>query len=255
MELKTTCCGRGWTAKARSIAFTLVELLVVIAIIAIMASLLLPSLRGAVDAAKAGACRSNQRQCYAAAICYANDFLGYVNLMGNLPEGWVSWAYPLARQDGGNYINYPPNIVLCQAERPYKWVNYWQAVYGAERDISAPYSLGGCEAKGTYQLITVNFDGGYYAQYRLLSKIAEPSKHHFLADSYNISGKTQAYILPRVNWGGTQLQGLALRHPGTRANTLHWDGHAVPLDRGGMKRLGTDFGLIGKNGSYSPTDL
>jgi len=52
-------------------AFTLIELLVVIAIIAILISMLLPSMKGARESARATVCLSNQRQIGAALLMYA----------------------------------------------------------------------------------------------------------------------------------------------------------------------------------------
>jgi prepilin-type N-terminal cleavage/methylation domain-containing protein/prepilin-type processing-associated H-X9-DG protein len=55
-------------------AFTLIELLVVIAIIAVLAALLFPVFAQAREAARKGACLSNQRQLGAAMTLYLQDY-------------------------------------------------------------------------------------------------------------------------------------------------------------------------------------
>ncbi len=64
-----------------TLAFTLIELLVVIAIIAILASLLLPSLASAKDKGKAVSCGNNLRQLILATLMYDDD-------QKVLPIGW-----------------------------------------------------------------------------------------------------------------------------------------------------------------------
>lgn len=71
-----------------ALGFTLVELLVVIAIINILAALLLPALRAAMESARLISCLSNQKQIYTTASYYAGD------MGGGLPERCGKAGFP-----------------------------------------------------------------------------------------------------------------------------------------------------------------
>ena len=83
---------RGFTRILRG--FTLIELLVVIAIIALLVSILLPSLKTAKELAKAVVCASNQRTIGNYCLFFANDH-EYFPFYSFWPDGGADrWAFP-----------------------------------------------------------------------------------------------------------------------------------------------------------------
>ena len=97
----------GTHAKAR--AFTLVELLVVIAVIAILASLLLPTLAKAKANAYAAKCINNEGQLMRAWDMYADDAKGY--MVPNSPIGFTAaraWIDSLKGLENWGYGRNPP---------------------------------------------------------------------------------------------------------------------------------------------------
>lgn len=108
--------------------FTLIELLVVIAIIALLLSIITPSLNLAKERGRRILCASNQRQLVLSAILYANDYDGkfplrsgfcagpeYFALAKNLaPRGSTPSTYNIAQDDRHLWDGYVDGFVLGQ---------------------------------------------------------------------------------------------------------------------------------------------
>ena len=91
MSSRTDRTRAGMPARRRArLGFTLIELLVVIAIIALLVSILVPSLKQAKELARTVACRSNMHGLAMATIVYTHDWEGYFphgTRWNTMPEG------------------------------------------------------------------------------------------------------------------------------------------------------------------------
>ncbi|MDB5297061.1 MAG: hypothetical protein JWO31_3044 [Phycisphaerales bacterium] len=108
-------------------AFTLVELLVVIGIIALLISILLPSLNRAREAAKVTMCLTNLRSFGMAMNMYANDNKGRVPIgyAGDKHAGYTVWNgstfQVLGTMYERGYLNGAPNAYYCPSKEDVRW--------------------------------------------------------------------------------------------------------------------------------------
>ncbi len=80
--------------------FTLIELLVVIAIIALLVSILMPSLQKAKELARDAVCRSNQHHISQGIYLYAQDWdevLPYYRNNNKSKDGYIQWYHRIGR--------------------------------------------------------------------------------------------------------------------------------------------------------------
>lgn len=203
--------------------FTLVEMLVVVAIIAILASLLMPSLHMAVDSARGISCSNNLRGMYAASSQYAGDYGGLMPARLRHEGAERSWEFMMARYAGFRYsIGWMGSV------------NRYRETKGTIVDCPA-FEF---NPSFTCQNYGINWrtmpDHGTWAQCSWLpirtSRVARPSRTRYMCDTRgHATNWDVAYIMngdPGVSWATVDT-----RHAGaSRLNMLLIDGHVRALD-------------------------
>lgn len=232
--------------------FTLIELLVVIAIIAILSSILLPSLSKARETAKGIKCVSNLRNIHQASLGYSSDNNDYETSF-NTTDKYLSWQYNLPQYLGMPYsaqdliANFSPiykksTILTCSSHRVREnsaGINvpgYWGVSYGVNYHFSS--------------------DASHYKTLVKNSSVKKPSRLIYFMehDNYPVlcSAKMKYY-----EWGFTGAnQGIgpfieSSWHNG-RHQYVHFDGHSGSSSWGTL--LGSTEGNI-DNWNLDPNGL
>lgn len=222
-------------------AFTLIELLVVIALIVLLASLLTPALRLALEKARQSACASNLQQLHLANTMYAMDNDSYVpaaaDLFGANLQRWhgvrASTSAPFDGAKGplATYLGNDKTIRECRSMRAYvkdvSGANAFEASCGGygynANGVGSRFYVAGYSAQGAIMGMvpeairnpsgTVMFcDAAFPQPYDNPTYLIEYS----FAESYTYPG------------GGDAQPSIHFRHNGF-ANVVWCDGHVSAL--------------------------
>ena len=170
--------GRNFTRTRKPAGFTLIELLVVIAIIALLLSILMPSLSKVKHMAKSIACASNLKNGMLSLRMYTGDYNG--RLPGMWPDYWYRLIAPYSGL-GIAYVSQDSDVVTTAGYYNEGYENSfgagWARCPAAKKDALVTYA-------GNYPG-AFRYEPGYYAgvdKSANLDKI--PSKVFILSDSY-----------------------------------------------------------------------
>lgn len=225
--------------------FTLIELLVVIAILAILLSILVPTVVSGIDAAKTLTCKANLRQQGAAMKAFTTDNEGrlpYHRDMELSQSGYgLNWADHVA-----DYVGY--RVFDCPARRE------WEDPFDPATKI--PINI--MKADGTpdpYE-IAHHLPYGYNAywlglgshppgleshpsgrNYTLLADVRQASKVLMLGDSRLATFRGWASTLWFPKRNTVHFEGVGAPHGNGRGNIVFVDGHVETVDADAVNNM------------------
>ncbi len=212
--------------------FSLMELMVVMAIIAILVSLLIPTLSSARKKGRAAVCASNLNQLGISAFAFAMDNdrkVPAAGASGSLPyTGSSWWTGSLA---GGGYINWTEEAMTCPS-LPFEgdWSDEDFVTYGAPREFNWRNPRPG-EIQSPYFGFKI-------------TQVESPSEFFWYADSAKLSGgvlkQWNTYEYGYKNRGRASALRIHTRHS-EKANVWFVDGHVSPHHLTSLKGLGVDY--------------
>jgi len=217
-------------AKARS--FTLIELLVVIAVIAILASLLLPALNKAKDAARRISCVGRLKQCYVYALNYSDASNGWNVIISPSNSGWA-----------GVYFDFL-GVPLGMAKKTFACSDYMADRFEPQNGASV-FSYGGHSERWNSEPLDAN---KYYAptsepgRFMRLLYYQNPSHVVIFGDSAYPSGNANAPAQSYTLLGSR----FHLRHS-LMANIVTGTGEALSCNLNELKQTYYASGAVGPN--------